>query len=116
MYGIGRSGWTFRPQKSGTVLIMMSFDIVGAGANYAWFQQGFGSGGAPANGQTWAGAGANGLGGGHGPSYQGGSCSLQGIATGLAIGTLYWFDLAATSQSGTISQQVANVAGTVVEL
>jgi hypothetical protein len=116
MFGLGHSGWTFRPQKSGVIIIILSFDIAGTGSNQAFWQLGFGSGAAPGNGSNWYAVGANGMGGGHGPGYQGTTCTLQGVISGLGIGTLYWFDLAVTSTSGTQTVQADNIAATVFEL
>jgi len=95
---------------------MISFDVAGVGSNNVFYSGVYGPGGGSGNGTTIAAAGASNFGNGHGPSYQGGTVTLHGVVAGLAIGTLYFFDVSAIANSGTQTQQIANVAGTVIEL
>jgi hypothetical protein len=119
MYGLGpAAAFNFRPQKSGSFLFILSFDVnISTGANNAYFQIGLGPGSGPANGTSWyTVSGIAGTGVGKGPGYQGCTITLFGTATGLGLGTLYWIDLAATSLGGTITVTVSNIGVSIVEL
>jgi hypothetical protein len=105
-------GFQFRPQKSGNVAIIISFDASAGGGGYQpFYQLVYGGGSAPGNGAI-AGSGLC----GHGPAANGVTVTLQGIAQGLGVGVLYWFDLACAMTSGSDTVQAANIYAIVIEL
>jgi hypothetical protein len=105
-------GFQFRPQKSGNVFLIISFDANSSGGGYQpFYSLVWGGGSAPGNGSI----GGNGV-CGHGPGVNGVTVSLQGIVGSLGVGVLYWFDLACAMTSGSAAINAANIYASVIEL
>jgi hypothetical protein len=121
MMGLGVAGagggWSFTPRGSGNVLLVASGAISNnTTADGAAAQLSYGTGAAPANAAALAGTQIGTL-----PVFTALTglltvpFSLQAIATGLTLGTTYWFDLALKAvTAGTAS--VATVSCTAFEI
>jgi len=108
-------GFQFRPQKSGNVFIIISYDAYQVGGSSTSFWTLFYGSGSASGGGTPANAVGTGM-CGHGPALNGVNVTMQATISGLGVGVLYWFDLAAAMQSGTGQAQASNVYATAFEL
>jgi len=115
MGGYGNNGWVITPVATGTILFSAftyANNSNASSANYIALR--FGTGTPPA--QNAGGAG-NTLGSQAfvpGTANQSFPCTLVGIATGLVIGTRYWFDIGLQVNSGTML--ITTPTGLAVEI
>lgn len=94
MMGLG-GAWTFTPNNTGKAIVIISGDATNtvSGSGFTW-QIRYGTGAAPANGAALTGSVGSSPATNIPPSGFAVPFSAQFVATGLALGTPYWFDLA----------------------
>ena len=99
---------TFKPSVTGNIKVNVTGVALGTAQNNATLQLRYGTGAAPANGTAATGTQIVGFTLINFPA-SGNLYFLQGIATGLTVGTTYWFDIAigsAGTQTDTFNQTV----------
>lgn len=108
---------SFTPAASGRVLVVVSLNWNnGSTGSVASFQIRYGTGTAPTNGAALTGSTAGSLISNRSPNGtdpQAGAAS--GTATGLSVGTTYWFDLSQASDGGSTTT-LTNISYTIVEI
>lgn len=110
MGALGTNPWTYRPQASGKVLVMIQGYIGNSGGSGTSAQLYYGTGNAPANGASVVGSRMSAATAGVSPNDTNGWTTpvfLQGFAT-LTVGVTYWFDVALTSGSASYVGSIFN--------
>jgi hypothetical protein len=103
MMGLGTT-WTITPNSAGRALVIVSGDLANSSNGGLTWQIRYGTGAAPGNNVALAGSGGTATRTYVPPPGIGIPFSTQFVATGLTLGTPYWFDLAlAVLGSGTSS-------------
>jgi hypothetical protein len=103
MMGLGTT-WAFTPNRSGKVLVIISGDAANSSNGGFSYQIRYGTGAAPGNNVALAGSAGSATAPNIPPAGFAVPFSTQFVATGLTLGTPYWFDLAlAVVGSGTAS-------------
>jgi hypothetical protein len=113
MMGLGTS-WTLTPNRSGKVLVIISGNAANSSNGGFTWQIRYGTGAAPGNNVALAGSAGSGTATNIPSVGIAVPFSAQFVATGLTLGTPYWFDLAlAGLGSGTVS--VTNLTVSALE-
>jgi hypothetical protein len=109
MFGFAGS---ITPATTGTINFRARFDSTAATASCA-YQINYGTGTAPTNGAANTGTSGGSTSGFTATNASSWSSSLDGIVTGLTVGTTYWFDMLGTASSGNCA--LSNVTMNAVE-
>lgn len=120
MAGFGaNNGWVLTPQVTGRVLILFSSDVYNGTANAGGdFSLAYGTGTAPAQFANPIGtviAGSQGFFRNQGNSNTQNNQCVFGVATGLTLGTQYWFDVQIRAFNGG-SVGFFNTVGLILEI
>ncbi len=109
MEGLGLAGCTITPVRSGTIIVIINYNLQATtSGQYAQAQGKYGTGTAPSNGATASGTniGAQQTMWASG-SFTAGNYTLLVALAGLTLNTAYWFDFAVTSGSGQVCQTIS---------
>lgn len=101
------------PTATGRVMVIMSGDAGGTTLTAGTKEVRYGTGSAPTNGAATTGTAATPTRTFNNANTSRGEWSLQGIVSGLTVGTAYWFDLGISRSSGTIAPK--NISISIME-